>query len=66
MVIVNRNIKMIIFVELTVCFENGKMKAHARNPDNYITLINNLTYINYDSKLYTIEVGSRCVLRTII
>ncbi len=43
LVIVNRNSKTIILVELTVCFETGIVKVQERKHDRYAALLDNLT-----------------------
>ena len=59
LVLVNRESKSIIVIELTVPFEQNIHNAHERKVNRYSSLIMDLQEQGHDSKLYCIEIGSR-------
>ncbi len=74
MVIVNRNSKTIVIIELTIPSEQIIRNAHDRKIDRYSSLILDLQELNYDAKLFCIEIWSRgliteenkCNIQTIV
>ena len=59
MVLIRRNSKTIILVELTVCFESGIVKAEERKTDMYASLLHDLSDVDFNAQLFTLEIGSR-------
>ncbi len=59
MVLIRRNSNVIILLELTVCFESGIMRAEERKTDRYASLLHDLSDVNFNAKLFTLEIGSR-------
>ncbi len=57
-VIVNRDSNDITLIELTIPFYTNIENAHERKKDRYDQLVSEINNTNYDSKLYTIEIGS--------
>ena len=58
-VLVDRESKSIIIIELTIPFERNIRNAHDHEVNKYSGLILDLQEQNYDAKLFCIEVGSR-------
>ena len=58
-VIIERAIKHITLLELTVPFETNFFNAQDRKSKKYSTLVAGLQEVGYDCKFLTIEVGSR-------
>ncbi len=58
-VVINRDMQIIILIELTVCIEANIKGAQSRNKNCYASLLSDLEDRNYDAKLLTIAIGSR-------
>ena len=59
LVIVNRILKKVTLVELTVPFDLNVTRAHERKLDRYENLINDINDTDYTAAYLAIEVGSR-------
>ena len=58
-VLVNRDLKSTIIIELTIPFEQNIRNALHRKINRYSSLLLGLQELDYDTKLFCIEVGSR-------
>ena len=58
------SLKIVIIVELTVCFEASYEAAHRRKVEKYIDLVDEARGNGYTTKLVTLEVGSRGFINT--
>ena len=64
LVIVNRESKVIMLVELTVCFEPVIEAAATRKQNRYASLLSDIEQSDFTPKLVTIEIGSRGLVST--
>ena len=56
------NLKIVVLMELTVCFETNFIQAQDRKKHRYTELIEEAKHRGYKASLMTIEVGSRGML----
>ena len=59
LVIVNKSIKKVTILELSVPFETNIEKTHQIKVDRYANLISDIQNQNFDTQYYPIEIGSR-------
>ncbi len=65
-VMINRPHKIVILIELTVCFETNSEKSTQRKENRYGSLLNDIQSTGFTCELITIEVGSRELVSVII